>query len=231
VTQQFEVKVPDIGDFNDIPVIEVLVAAGEAVEADQSLLTLESDKATMEIPSPHAGTVKDIMVEVGGKISQGSVIMTMELADGASPEAEAESSVAPVSGAVKGPADLTAEVVVLGAGPGGYTAAFRAADLGKKVILIERYPDLGGVCLNVGCIPSKTLLHAAEVIAEAAEIERMGVTFGAPQIDLERMLRLTAVDPAGKPDIVLLPDDAKVEEVYDEILDLLERGATGIEFP
>jgi dihydrolipoamide dehydrogenase len=182
-----EVTLPDIGDFDQVEIIEVLVAVGDQIEAEDSIVTLESDKATMEIPSPFAGTVQALKVKKGDKISQGGPIMTMVLAEGASPETRPEPSVAPVSDAVKGPADVSAEVVVLGAGPGGYTAAFRAADLGKKVVLIERYPDLGGVCLNVGCIPSKALLHTAEIINEAADMARMGVRFSKPEIDLEQM--------------------------------------------
>jgi len=179
-----EVTLPAIGDFTEVDIVEVLVAPGDSVEAEDSIITLESDKATMEIPSPYAGTVRDVPVQVGDKISKGGLIMTLELAAGATLEPRPEPSVAPVSEAVQGAADLSAELVVLGAGPGGYTAAFRAADLGKQVVLIERYPQLGGVCLNVGCIPSKTLLHTAEIINEAAELARMGVRFGMPEIDL-----------------------------------------------
>ncbi len=182
-----EVNLPDIGDFEQVDIIEVLVEPGDELEAEDSIITLESDKATMEIPSPHAGKVTEILVKAGEKISQGGSILKLELAEGASAEDKAEPSVAPVSEAVKGPADVSCEVLVLGAGPGGYTAAFRAADLGKKVVLVERYPDLGGVCLNVGCIPSKALLHTAEVIEEAEEMGRMGVTFAKPEIDLDKM--------------------------------------------
>jgi dihydrolipoamide dehydrogenase len=182
-----EVNLPDIGDFEQIDIIEVLVSPGDPVEAEDSLITLESDKATMEIPSPYTGTVKDIHVKIGDKISKGGSIMSIELAPGASASDKAEPSAAPVFEAVKGAADITCEVLVLGAGPGGYTAAFRAADLGKKVVLVERYPDLGGVCLNVGCIPSKALLHTAEIINETREMARMGVTFSPPTIDLEQM--------------------------------------------
>jgi dihydrolipoamide dehydrogenase len=199
-----EVKVPDIGDFRDIPVIEVLVKPGDAVGKEDPLVTLESDKATMDVPSPAAGVVKELKLKVGDKVSEGSLILTLEAA-GAGREAEAPaepvssarttddasatpppSPLSPPGPAAQG-ADVQAEVVVLGAGPGGYTAAFRAADLGKKVVLIERYPTLGGVCLNVGCIPSKALLHVAKVIAEAAEMEHAGVAFGKPRIDLEKL--------------------------------------------
>ncbi len=199
-----EVKVPDIGDFNNIPVIELLVKTGDRVKQEDALITLESDKATMEVPAPHAGIVKDLRVKVGDKVSQGSLILVLEgvadaaaVAKPAAPAARAEMTAAaakPVPAApavvsagpvVKG--DLHAEVVVLGSGPGGYTAAFRAADLGKQTILIERYPVLGGVCLNVGCIPSKALLHAARVIAEAEEMNHLGLVFGKPKIELDKL--------------------------------------------
>jgi len=195
MSKTVQVRLPDIGDFEQVDVIEVLVAPGDTVAAEDPLITLESDKATMGIPSPYAGTIKEMLVEVGDKISKDGPILTMELAAGASADVRPEPSVAPVSGAVKGPADHAADVVVLGAGPGGYTAAFRSADLGKRVILVERYPVLGGVCLNVGCIPSKALLHTAEIINEAKAIEHMGVRFGSPEIDLD-MLR------AGKDKVV-----------------------------
>ncbi|MCG8486378.1 MAG: dihydrolipoyl dehydrogenase [Chromatiales bacterium] len=182
-----EVTLPDIGDFEQVDIIEILVSPGDRVDAEDSIITLESDKATMDIPSPHSGTVKELMVKVGDKISMGGSILKLELAAGEKAEAPPATSKAPVSEAVKGAADKQADVVVLGAGPGGYTAAFRAADLGKKVILIERYNALGGVCLNVGCIPSKALLHAADVINEAAEMEEMGISFGKPKIDLDKL--------------------------------------------
>ncbi len=187
MSNRVEVTLPEIGDFEQIDIIEVLVSPGDRIEAEDSLLTLESDKATMEIPAPYAGTVKELLVKVGDKISKGGRILTMELAAGTSTEDRPEPSVAPVSEAIKGPADVTCEVLVLGAGPGGYTAAFRAADLGKDVVLVERYPDLGGVCLNVGCIPSKALLHTVEVIEEAEQMGRMGVSFAKPDIDLAKM--------------------------------------------
>jgi len=185
MSKTVQVRLPDIGDFEQVDIIEVLVAPGDSVSAEDPLITLESDKATMGIPSPYAGTVKDVLVKVGEKISKDGPILTLELASGVTADERPEPSVAPVSDAVKTPADLSADVVVLGAGPGGYTAAFRAADLGKRVVLVERYPVLGGVCLNVGCIPSKALLHTAQIINEARAIEHMGVRFAAPEIDLD----------------------------------------------
>ncbi|HEY5292821.1 MAG TPA: dihydrolipoyl dehydrogenase [Burkholderiales bacterium] len=209
-----EIKVPDIGDFKDIDVIEVLVKPGDAVEKETSLITVESDKATMEIPSPAAGVVKELKLKVGDKVSEGTLIMLLETAGGAAASAPAPQPAAPAAATISpGPplskvgagaagiapvsaptpaaaaagADLRAEVVVLGAGPGGYTAAFRAADLGKKVVLIERYAALGGVCLNVGCIPSKALLHAAKVVTEAEEMSRCGIEFGKPKIDVDKL--------------------------------------------
>lgn len=194
-----EVKIPDIGDFKDVPVIEVLVSPGDAVEKETSLITLETDKASMEVPSPQAGTVQDIRVSVGDKVSEGSVILTLAVAQPAESiqtgSSHDMSQTPPVSLAAtlsrseqtSMQGDIHADVVVLGAGPGGYTAAFRAADLGKKVVLIERYPTLGGVCLNVGCIPSKALLHAAKVITETEELSSHGIAFGNPQVDLDKL--------------------------------------------
>ena len=195
-----EIKVPDVGDFKNIPVIEVLVKAGDNINKEDALITLESDKATMEVPSPQAGVVREIKVKVGDKLSEGSLILTLETAAAAVPaqKAEAPKPVPPPANApARAPAataaspiikgDIHAEVVVLGSGPGGYTAAFRAADLGKQVVLIERYAVLGGVCLNVGCIPSKALLHAARVIAEAEEMSHFGLAFGKPAIELDRL--------------------------------------------
>jgi dihydrolipoamide dehydrogenase len=187
MSKTIEVTLPDIGDFDQVDIIEVLVAPGDKVEAEDSIITLESDKATMEIPSPHTGTVKQVLVKVGDRISRGGKILELDLAEGETPEARPAPSKAPVSEAVKGAADIQADVVVLGAGPGGYTAAFRAADLGKRVVLIERYADLGGVCLNVGCIPSKALLHAAAMITEAEEMGAMGIQFGKPKVDLKKL--------------------------------------------
>ena len=184
-----EVKVPDIGDFKDVPVISLLVAVGDEVTKEQPLIELESDKATMEVPSPAAGKVASITVKVGDKVSEGALILVLEGAGAATAPAAAAPAAASTAGPAAAPAagggDVHAEVVVLGSGPGGYTAAFRAADLGKKVVLIEKDPSLGGVCLNVGCIPSKALLHAAKVITEAEEMAHHGVTFAAPQVDLD----------------------------------------------
>src|SRR6267142_5509212 len=178
-----EIKVPDIGDFKNIPVIEVLVKPGDRINKEDALITLESDKATMEVPSPQSGVIREIKVKVGDKLSEGSVVLLLE---GTSAEAPAKAEApkpAPAATVPKAPAapavtssgpvtkgDIHSEVMVLGSGPGGYTAAFRAADLGKQVVLVERYPVLGGVCLNVGCIPTKALLHAARVISEAEEM-------------------------------------------------------------
>lgn len=188
-----EVKVPDIGDFGEVEIIEVAVAPGDRVELEQGLITLESDKATMDVPSPAAGIVTALAVSVGDKVSQGSLILTLEA--GAAPESAADESQAALaaappavaSGNADVDADVVAQVVVIGAGPGGYTAAFRAADLGQKTVLIERYPTLGGVCLNVGCIPSKALLHTAEVINGAAAMAEHGVDFGKPEITLAKL--------------------------------------------
>jgi len=226
-----EVKVPDIGDFKDIPVIEVFVKPGDAVQADDSLITLESDKATMDVPSPAAGVVVDLKVKVGDRVSEGSVVLTLEAAGAAaerspaagapdtsreapstpatnqpvsssalgrdtrsaersamSPTSSTDSKIADASGAAyQGKVDVECQMLVIGAGPGGYSAAFRAADLGMNTVLVERYPTLGGVCLNVGCIPSKALLHAAKVIDDAAEMTHFGVTFGKPAIQVDKL--------------------------------------------
>lgn len=192
---QIEVKVPDIGDFKDVAVIEVMVKAGETVAVDTSLIMVESDKASMEIPSSHAGIVKEVKVKVDDKISEGSVILMLETAGAAaaatpaaaSPPAAAAPPVAPAAASHAGKADLECDMLVLGAGPGGYSAAFRAADLGMKTVLVERYDTLGGVCLNVGCIPSKALLHTASVIDEVKHLPAHGITFGAPQVDLDKL--------------------------------------------
>jgi dihydrolipoamide dehydrogenase len=184
-----EVTVPDIGDFTDVPVIEVLVAPGDTVAAEDPLIVLESDKASMDVPAPEAGTVGDLLVKVGDKVSKGTPILTLEGADGAGPaEEEKEEEAAPPK--IDEPAQEDdggdrVDLVVLGSGVGGYTAAFRAADLGLDVVLVERYATLGGVCLNVGCIPSKALLHVARVIAEGEEAAGQGVKFGEPEIDLD----------------------------------------------
>ena len=202
-----EIRVPDIGDFKDVPIIEILVGVGDTVTREQSLITVESDKATMEIPSPESGVITSLVVKLGDVINSGVAIGSMEVAPAAGSAAPAAQPPAPVGEPPKSSAaaaappaahasvavkavpqgDLHAEVLVLGAGPGGYTAAFRSADLGKKVVLIERYPTLGGVCLNVGCIPSKALLHAARVITEAEEMGHNGISFGKPAIDIERL--------------------------------------------
>ena len=207
MSQTITVKVPDIGDFKDVAVIEVFVKAGDKIEAEQSLIALETDKAAMEVPSPSAGVVKSLQVKVGDKISQGNVILTLEssvvaVAPVEKPVATAAASSnksttpdpVPAPAQVSAPSakaftkgDLHAEVLVLGAGPGGYTAAFRAADLGKQVVLIEKHTKLGGVCLNVGCIPSKALLHVAKVISEAEDVAHHGITFAQPKIDIDKI--------------------------------------------
>jgi dihydrolipoamide dehydrogenase len=188
-----EVRVPDIGDFIDVPVIEIHVAAGDSVAVEDPLVTLESDKATMDVPAPFAGTVQQLHVKIGDRVSEGSVLLLLDNADAPAEPADAPSAVeapapaAPASEVAPASERYDAQVVVLGAGPGGYTAAFRAADLGLKTILVERYDKLGGVCLNVGCIPSKSLLHAARVISEADEMATRGIRFGKPSIDLDAL--------------------------------------------
>ncbi len=191
-----DLLLPDIGDFKDVEIIEIHVSAGDSVEPEDPLLTLESDKATMDIPSPFGGTIKQLGVKVGDRVSEGDKLGSIETAEGGATEEPAKepaaaakkpaSSPAPAPAATSpGGADASTEVLVLGAGPGGYTAAFRAADLGKQVTLVERYPTLGGVCLNVGCIPSKALLHIAQIITEAEHMKANGVSFGKPKISLE----------------------------------------------
>jgi len=213
-----ELTVPDIGDFSEVEVIEVLVAEGDAIQQEQSLITVESDKASMEIPAAKAGVVKEVLVKVGDKVTEGSAIVRIEeaaapqaataaaTADEAAPApakaAEAgpakqasaagaaeqpARAAAPAPAGHAGPADVQCDVLVLGAGPGGYSAAFRAADLGLSVVLVERYPTLGGVCLNVGCIPSKALLHTAAVLEEAQSLAAHGISFGKPEIDLDAL--------------------------------------------
>ena len=205
-----DIKVPDIGDFTGVPVVGVLVSVGDTVAKEDPLIELESDKATMEVPSPEAGKVTEIRVSEGDKVSEGDVIMVLEAAEEAGdapagggeaaasepepePEVEEKAAAEPAKAPSSAPSgaqaegDLRAEVVVLGSGPGGYTAAFRAADLGRDVILIERYPSLGGVCLNVGCIPSKALLHVAKVITEADEMGSHGISFGKPKVELDEL--------------------------------------------
>jgi len=196
-----EVAVPAIGDFEDVEVIELLVALGDRVDEEQSLITLEGDKATMEIPSPSAGVVRELLVEIGSHVAEGTPVLRLEtaaVAEAIREEAAAATSskntrTTPSAGPggppsdVSSEADLHVEVAVIGSGPGGYTAAFRAADLGKRVALIERYPTLGGVCLNVGCIPSKALLHIADVVMEVRALAKQGVTYGEPTLDLSRI--------------------------------------------
>jgi dihydrolipoamide dehydrogenase len=215
-----EIKVPDIGDFKEVEVIEVLVAAGDTIKAEQSLITVESDKASMEIPASQGGVVKSVKVKVGDKVAMGSAIVEVEAAEGgaaqaastpagaapaaassgqaapaaapaqkapAPPPAAGATTAAPKAASYQGSADLECDMLVLGAGPGGYSAAFRAADLGMKTVLVERYSTLGGVCLNVGCIPSKALLHVAAVMEEAKALADHGITFGEPKIDLDKL--------------------------------------------
>ncbi len=201
-----EVKVPDIGDFSEVAVIEVLVKPGDTIKAEQSLVTVESDKASMEIPSSHAGVVQELKVKLGDKVAEGSVLLVLEAQEGAAAPAPAAAPALAASAPAQAPlaasapaaaaapatsyaggADLECDMLVLGAGPGGYSAAFRAADLGMKVVLVERYASLGGVCLNVGCIPSKALLHVAAVMDEVSHFESLGVSFGKPTIDLDKL--------------------------------------------
>ncbi len=204
-----DVKVPDIGDFSDVAVIELLVKPGDTIKAEQSLVTVESDKASMEIPSTHAGVVKDLKVKLGDKVREGSVLLSMESTDSdaaASPATvtatsssaaapsvasaappPAQTSTAPSASSYAGGADLECDMLVLGGGPGGYSAAFRAADLGMKVVLVERYASLGGVCLNVGCIPSKALLHVAAVMDEVSHFDSLGISYGKPTVDIDKL--------------------------------------------
>ncbi|MEO1612399.1 MAG: FAD-dependent oxidoreductase, partial [Pseudomonadota bacterium] len=193
-----EVKVPDIGDFSDVPVIGILVAVGDTVAEEDPLIELESDKATMEVPSPAAGKVTAIAVKEGDSVSEGAAVLTLEVegavSEGVEPSSPAGAAddapaahVAPAPAVNVAKGDIHGQVVVLGSGPGGYTAAFRAADLGMDVVLIEKNPTLGGVCLNVGCIPSKALLHAAKVITEAEEMDHFGVSLGKPKIDIDKL--------------------------------------------
>ncbi len=200
-----DINVPDIGDFKEVAVIEVLVKPGDTVKAEQSLITVESDKASMEIPSSAAGVVKEVKVKVGDKVAMGSVVLSLETgtvlaaalaAPAAAPASTAAAATAapaaalaiPAAASYAGGADLECDMLVLGAGPGGYSAAFRAADLGLKTVIVERFPVLGGVCLNVGCIPSKALLHVAAVMDEVNHFADLGVTFGKPQVDMAKLL-------------------------------------------
>jgi dihydrolipoamide dehydrogenase len=190
MSNSIQVKVPNIGDFKDVEIIEVLVTAGDRVEKEDALITLESDKATMEVPAPEGGLIREVQVNVGDRISEGDPILSLDLEADSQMGHPADAPLArseEMPSSVESGSEIAAEVVVLGAGPGGYTAAFRAADLGLRTVLIERYPDLGGVCLNVGCIPSKALLHTAQIINEAAEMARVGVRFGEPDIDLAKL--------------------------------------------
>jgi dihydrolipoamide dehydrogenase len=195
MSETVTIHVPDIGDFAEVEVIEVLVGVGDSVSEEQSLITLESDKASMEVPSPRAGKVTALKIAVGDRVSEGVAILELEPAAAAEKVAEAPaandsppSAPAPQAAAPSGAAaDHDCQVLVLGAGPGGYTAAFRAADLGLDVVLVERYPRLGGVCLNVGCIPSKALLHTAAILSETQEMAAHGITFGKPKIDLDKL--------------------------------------------
>ncbi|MCA1805089.1 MAG: dihydrolipoyl dehydrogenase [Xanthomonadaceae bacterium] len=194
-----EIKVPDIGDFKDVEIIDVLVKAGDTVKPEDPLITLESEKASIDIPAPQAGKVKGIKVKKGGKVSQGDAIMDLEVDEGEAakpadkpaksedkaPAAQTKATTVPA--AAPGDADINCQLLVLGSGPGGYTAAFRAADLGLDVVMVERYAELGGVCLNVGCIPSKALLHAGQVIEEAEAFAEHGISFGKPKIDLKKL--------------------------------------------
>lgn len=218
MSNTIEINVPDIGDFDEVEIIEVLVSKGDEVQPEDSLITVESDKASMEIPSPAAGTIEELKVSIGDKVKQGSLIAMLQVNEAASTESKSEqdslqntqqdtqasvapgtdtpdeekpaeniASKTPAAASYEGDVDMHAPLVVLGSGPGGYTAAFRAADLGLDVILIERYPNIGGVCLNVGCIPSKALLHTAQVINEAEEADHLGVSFSKPDIDIDKV--------------------------------------------
>jgi dihydrolipoamide dehydrogenase len=198
-----DIKVPDIGDFKDVAIIELLVKPGDTVKGEQSLITVESDKASMEIPSSHAGVVKELKVKLGDTVNEGTVVLTLEAAGATAPAAApaatpaaapavatptaATPAAAPAAASYAGGADLECDMIVLGAGPGGYSAAFRAADLGLKTVLVERFPTLGGVCLNVGCIPSKALLHVAAVMDEVKHFESLGVSFAEPVVDLGKL--------------------------------------------
>ena len=197
MSQLIEVKVPDIGDFSDVPVIDLFVKVGDAIKVDDAIATLESDKATMDVPSTVAGTVKEVLIQLGSRVSEGAVLIKVEAGAAnatVAPEktAKTESApaapvAAPVAASHGGGADIECDMLVLGAGPGGYSAAFRSADLGMKTVIVERYATLGGVCLNVGCIPSKALLHVAAVMEEAQHAADLGVTFAAPQVDIDKL--------------------------------------------
>lgn len=222
MSQLLEILVPDIGNFDSVDVIELLVKVGDTIAKEDSLITVESDKASMDIPSSHSGVVKEIKIKVGDKVAKGSAILVIEAvvaapaqnttavkaetpAQAETPSQKSAANTAPPANAINpkaatatGNSDIDTQVVVLGSGPGGYTAAFRAADLGLKVVLIERYPTLGGVCLNVGCIPSKALLHTAKVITEAEETAHHGVSFSSPNIDLDALRNWKSNDVVAK---------------------------------
>jgi len=195
-----EVKVPDIGDFDSVPVIDLFVKVGDSIKVDEAICTLESDKATMDVPSPVTGTVKEVLVQLGSKVSEGVLLIKVEAGASAAPTVNAENgqktastaqaapaAPAPAAASHAGGADVEYDMLVLGGGPGGYSAAFRAADLGLKTVIVERYATLGGVCLNVGCIPSKALLHVAAIIEEAQHANDLGVSFAAPQVDIDKL--------------------------------------------
>ena len=200
-----QIRIPDIGDFKDVAVAEVLVKVGDAIVKEQSLITVESDKASIEIPSPLAGVVSEVVIKPGDKVSQGTAILVVDEVGGETKPVQASTPAGPIQSAAVGAASTSdrseaethAELLVLGSGPGGYTAAFRAADLGKKVILVERFSALGGVCTNVGCIPSKALLHVARVMTEVEELRDGGVMFAPPSIDIDK-LRAWKDDVASK---------------------------------
>ena len=203
MSQLIEVKVPDIGDFDDVPIIDLFVKVGDTIKVDDAIVTLESDKATMDVPSTSAGVVKEVLVKLGDRVKEGSLLIKVEAAAGAAapaPQAAAPAAAAPAPAAAPaapvaapaaashgGSADIECDMLVLGAGPGGYSAAFRSADLGLKTVIVERYATLGGVCLNVGCIPSKALLHVAAVMEEAQHAADLGVTFAAPTVDIDKL--------------------------------------------
>lgn len=189
-----DIHVPDIGDIKDAAVIEILVKPGQTIAAEQSLITLESDKASMEVPSPQAGVVSEIKIKLGDRVSTGSVVLSMDVAGDAAVAKPAQPTITPAAvpvvaadKTVSAPDQADCDVLVLGGGPGGYSAAFRAADLGLKVILVERYAELGGVCLNVGCIPSKALLHVAAVMDEVKHFDKLGISFAKPSVDLDKL--------------------------------------------
>ena len=204
---QIVVEVPNIGDSKEVEIIEILVAPGDEVKAETALISLESDKASMDVASPAAGTLSEVLVKVGDKVSQGDPILLLAEAGAERGAAETAPNAEPAAAAPQAAAKVAerAQVVVLGAGPGGYTAAFRAADLGLDVLLVERYPRLGGVCLNVGCIPSKALLHLAEVKNEALAASDHGIQFSEPEIDIKKLAEFKAgivnklTDGTGRP--------------------------------